>query len=49
MSPSSYFALPRELLEPAARARIDMFGQPFQALHPVASAPAGGAEDRERV
>ena len=38
MSPTQYFALPRELLEPAARARIDMFGQPYQALHPASGA-----------
>lgn len=38
MTPSAYFSLPREIAEPAARARVDMLGQPFQALHPAGRA-----------
>ncbi len=37
MSPSAYFALPRDLLEPAALARQSALGQPLQGLH---AAPA---------
>lgn len=35
MSPSQYFALPRILLDPAARLRAAQIGQSLQGLHPV--------------
>lgn len=35
MSPTEYFALPRILLDPAARLRQQALGQTLQALHPV--------------
>jgi len=34
MSPTQYFALPREMLEPAAIARTASVGQPLQGLQP---------------
>jgi AraC-like DNA-binding protein len=40
MSPSDYFALPRLLLDPAARLRQQAIGQTMQALHPAPIAKA---------
>jgi AraC-like DNA-binding protein len=37
MSPSEYFALPRVLLDPAARLRQQTIGQTLQGLHPTMS------------
>jgi AraC-like DNA-binding protein len=38
MSPTEYFALPRLLLDPAARLRAAQIGQALQGLHPAARA-----------
>ena len=35
MSPTQYFALPRILLDPAARLRVQTIGESLQGLHPV--------------
>lgn len=37
MAPSDYFALPRILLDPAARLRQQAIGQTLQGLHPAMS------------
>ena len=35
MSPTQYFALPRLLLDPAARLRQTQIGESLQGLHPA--------------
>jgi methylphosphotriester-DNA--protein-cysteine methyltransferase len=43
MAPSAYFALPREMLEPAAIARVAGVGQSLQGLQPPAAGVAPAA------